>query len=90
MKFFKRLQGEYISNIRTGEAVLDETDIEITELEYNDILTAIRNKPEDTEEVVYRLNNDTLEYDACIPAPPEPPEPTSEELLSILLGGETE
>ena len=35
---------------------------EITEEEYNNILSVIASKPEDTETTIYKLHADTLEY----------------------------
>lgn len=64
---------------------------EITEAEYNEILTIIRNRPR-AEGKGYRLKTDLTweEYDL----PPEPEssdedEITNEEALEILLGGAT-
>ena len=46
-----------------GESkVLGEYCTEITESEYNNILSVIRSKPEDTETTIYKLHADTLEY----------------------------
>lgn len=91
MKYFKRLEedGIYIASVRTGEAVLDETDIEITESDYNVILAMIPNKPADTEEVLYKLRDSDMEWIA-VEREPYIPEPTAEEILDILLGGDTE
>lgn len=60
MKYCKGITGDYIDYIGTGDTV----GIEITEEEYNDILSAIENKPEDTETHYYMLRADTLEYEA--------------------------
>ena len=59
--------------IAIGESkALGEGQIEITEDEYNTILSVIQNKPEDTETIIYKLHADTLEYVAY----DRPEEPT--------------
>lgn len=59
--------------IAIGESkVIGENQTEITEEEYNNILSVIRNKPEDTESIIYKLHADTLEYVAY----DRPEEPT--------------
>lgn len=48
---------------------------EITKSEYNKILKIARNKPQDTETTVYKLDAETLEYipfDAPVPVEPNP------------------
>ena len=45
---------------------------EITEEEYNTILSVIASKPEDTDTIIYKLHADTLEYVAY----DRPEEPT--------------
>ena len=57
---------DYITYIGTGDTV----GIDITESEYNMILTKIENKPKDTSTHYYALRADTLEYEAV-----ERPEP---------------
>lgn len=62
---------------------------QITEEEYNEIITVIRTHPQETETVGYRLKTDLTweQYEK----PPQPePEPDAEELLSILTGGDAE
>ena len=51
---------------------ISENQVEITESEYNDILSIIQNKPEDTDTIIYKLHADTLEYVAY----DRPEEPT--------------
>ena len=70
---------------RTQQAIDD--DIEISKTEYDDIITAIKEKPDDTDEIVYRLSNN-LEWIACEKEQPTPSdEPTADELAMVLLGG---
>ena len=57
---------------------------EITEEEYNNILSVIRNKPDDTETIIYKLHADTLEY-VEYDRPEEPViEPTDPVIDSII------
>lgn len=62
----------------------------ITEEKYNEILSVIRNKPERTGLIDYKLKTDlTWESYEIEPTPEPPDEPTPEEALEILLGGAT-
>ena len=57
---------------------------EITEEEYNMILSVIQNKPEDTDTIIYKLHADTLEY-VAYDRPEEPViEPTDPVIDSII------
>ena len=84
MRFFKQVIDGYIDGIGTGPS-----GEEITESEYNKIMSAIRSRPS-AECKNYQLRTDLTweEYDL----PPEP-EPSDEdelsysETLNILLGG---
>ena len=63
---------------------ISENQAEITEEEYNNILSIIQNKPEDTETIVYKLHADTLEY-VAYDRPEEPViEPTDPVVDSII------
>ena len=83
MKYTKQISDGYIVCISTGGA-----GVEITEDEYDQILTVIRNKPARTETTDYRLRED-LTWEAYEVEPPEPEEDelTDAEALEILLGG---
>ena len=61
--------------------------VEITEEEYNEILSVIHNKPPRTATTDYRLKTD-LTWEECETDPDPDPDPTPEEILDILLGGE--
>ena len=53
--------------------------------EYNNILSVIASKPEDTESIIYKLHADTLEYVAYDrPAEPviEPTDPVVDSIIS--------
>ena len=57
---------------------------EITEEEYNNILSVIASKPEDTDTIIYKLHSDTLEY-VAYDRPEEPViEPTDPVIDSII------
>lgn len=87
MRYYKQISGVYILAIGFGAG-----NVEITETEYNDILSIIRSRPTPPDGKGYRLKTDLTweEYDL----PPEP-EPSDEdelseaEALDILLGGAT-
>ena len=71
MKYYK----EVTDNIIIGLYKSDNLSLtEITEEEYNTILSVIQNKPEDTETIIYKLNAETLEYEPY--DRPEEPTPT--------------
>ena len=71
--------------IAIGESkVIGENQTEITEEEYNTILSVIASKPEDTETTIYKLHADTLEY-VAYDRPEEPViEPTDPVIDSII------
>lgn len=67
-----------------GESsVIGENQIQITLEEYNNIREIFSSKPEDTNEIVYKLNAETLIYDEYPATPIEEPNPygISDELL---------
>ena len=84
MRYFKRIDSDYITMIGMGDG-----GTEITETEYDSILSVIRNKPEETALIGYRLKGD-LTWEQYEKEPEEEPEPTSDEILDILLGGDSE
>ena len=67
---YKHIEDGILTAIGESSAI-GENQTEITQAEYDSIMDIIRNKPEDTEEVVYKLNAETLTYDEY-PAPPAP------------------
>lgn len=84
MAFFKIINGGYILSIGQTER---KTEHEITESEYNEILSVIHNKPPATETTDYRLRED-LTWEVYPIDPPDPdPEINEAELLEILMGG---
>ena len=81
--YFKHIEGNIILGIGKSEMIL-EGFTEITEEEYNTILSVIANKPEDTETIIYKLHSDTLEY-VAYDRPEEPViEPTDPVIDSII------
>ena len=59
---YKQIEANILIAIGESKA-LGEGQTEITEEEYNTILSVIRSKPEDTETIIYKLNAETLEYE---------------------------
>ena len=81
MKYYK----EIIDNIIIGLYKSNKLPFaEITAEEYNNILSIIQNKPEDTDTIIYKLHADTLEY-VAYDRPEEPtPIETDPEIDSII------
>lgn len=84
MRYYKIVSDGIIMGIGTGAG-----GTEITQTEYESILTAIRSKPATEPGIDYHLTESLVwePYEVEIPDP-EDEEPTAEEVLSILLGGE--
>ena len=83
MRYYKAINGDYITIIGTGKG-----GTEIAETEYNAILDIIRNKPPTTETTDYQLKTD-LTWEVYEIDPPDPdPEMDDIDALNILLGGE--
>ena len=80
---YKQIEDNILTMIGEVEHI-SENQVEITESEYNEILSVIQNKPEDTETVIYKLHADTLEY-VAYDRPEEPViEPTDPVIDSII------
>ena len=83
MTYYKLVEAGYILSIGTVDR---PTENEITETEYNEIFSVIRNKPPTTETTDYRLRED-LTWEAYPVDLPDPdPEIDDSELLDILMG----
>ena len=81
--YYKVIEDNILTSIGILENI-NENVIEITESEYNEILSVIQNKPEDTEAIIYKLHSDTLEY-VAYDRPEEPViEPTDPVIDSII------
>ena len=81
MDYFKTTNGNYILSVGTGAG-----GEEITENEYNEIMTAILNKPEATETTDYQLKTD-LTWEAYEVESVTDPDVDDTEALNIILGG---
>lgn len=81
MRYIKIVDNGYILGIGTGNS-----GNEITEDEYNEILSVIRNKPQDTETVGYRLKTD-LTWESYEKEPQPEPDLSAEEIVDIIFGG---
>ena len=81
--YYKEIEDNIL--IAIGESkVIGEGQIEITAEEYNNILSVIASKPEDTESIIYKLHADTLSY-VGYDRPEEPViEPTDPVIDSII------
>lgn len=82
---YKQIEDNILTTIGESKTI-GETQIEISEEEYNNILSIIQSKPEDTESIVYMLNAETMQYEPY-PRPEEPviePEATIEDYQSAL------
>ena len=78
----KEVKDGYIASVGTGIA-----GQEITESEYENILSVFANKPNAPQGYEYMLTNE-LEWE-LVEAQPEPePDPTPEDIINVLLGGE--
>ena len=58
----------------------------ITEEEYRAILLAVDNRPEDTEDTIFKLNEE-LEWEECERPPIPEPDLTDSEIIDIIFGG---
>ena len=86
MRYYKQIIDNYLTSIGTGPG-----NIEITEAEYNQIISIIQNRPQ-SEGKGYRLKTDLTwdEYDLPpVPEPSDDDEISTDEALNILLGGAT-
>ena len=81
--YYKTIEDNILIAIGTSSAIVGN-QIEITADEYNNILSVIASKPDDTESVIYKLHADTLEY-VAYDRPEEPViEPTDPVVDSII------
>jgi hypothetical protein len=58
MKYYKTINGDYLISVSTGSG-----GTEITESEYNDLLSIIHNRPTPQSGYNYKLKADTLEWE---------------------------
>ena len=85
MKYFKTVSNGYILAVSTGYG-----NEEISEVEYNEIMSVIQNKPVRAEGVDYRLLED-LTWEECLVEIPEPEitETDKAEAYDILMGDDS-
>ena len=84
MRYYKQIIDNYLTAIGTGPG-----NTEITEAEYNQILSIIQNRPQ-SEGKGYRLKTDLTWEEYDLPPEPEPSdedEISDEEAFNILIGG---
>ena len=81
MTFYKLINGNYIDAVGTGNG-----GKEITETEFNEILSAIHNKPTASDTTDYRLKTDLAWEEFEVEQPTET-DIDAEKALSIILGG---
>ena len=82
MEYYKQVADGYIQAIGTGG-----NGTEITETEYNEIMSVIQNKPAGTETADYHLKEDlTWEEFEVEPIDPADEELDPQEALDILMG----
>lgn len=81
MKFFKIINNGYIEAIGKGNS-----GTKITEEEYNEILSVIQNRPQETETIGYRLKTD-LTWESYEKEPQPEPDLTADEIVDIIFGG---
>ena len=86
MKYYKFLSDEYIMGISKG----GNGGTEITEAEYNELLSVIRNRPAPESGYAFRLKTDLTYERYEMPVQEEPEELTAEEALGIIVGGDGE
>lgn len=81
MIYYKKIENDYIIGIETGNG-----ETQITETEYNEILTAIHNRPTASSGYTYRLKTD-LTWELCelpVEEETEDDEATAEEITTKL------
>jgi hypothetical protein len=81
MRYFKYMDGGYITHIGTGTS-----GTEISEAEYAEILSILRNTPKGTANVGYRLKED-LSWESYELEPGTDTTIDDQEILDIIFGG---
>lgn len=82
VKFYKNLDGDYITLIGTGNG-----DVEITQEEYDQILSVIRSRPVAEPGYMYKLKTDLTWERVEAPTVETDPEISDSEALEIITGG---
>ena len=81
MRYYKLIEDGYISAIGTGGG-----GVEITEAEYNQIMSVIQSKPPRTETIDYRLTESLTWEEYEVPPEPEDEDVDDGEALGIITG----
>lgn len=71
--YYKQIENNILIAIGESSSIA-EPCVEITQEEYDSIISVIRNKPQDTEYTVYKLVADTMTYEPFDAPPVEPVE----------------
>lgn len=61
--YYKQIENNIIILIGTSNRIDTKTMIEISKADYDSLLSAVKNKPEDTLEYIYRLSAETNQYE---------------------------
>lgn len=83
MRYYKNVETDHITAIGIGPG-----GTEITQEEYNNIMSIIRNRPVPEEGCDYKLKIDLTWELYKLPPEPADPDITSDEALSIIVGGD--
>lgn len=61
--YYKQIENNIITLIGTSNRIDTKTMIEISKADYDNLLSVVKNKPEDTLEYIYRLSAETNQYE---------------------------
>ena len=61
--YYKQIENNIIILIGTSNRIDTKTMIEISKYDYDNLLSAVKNKPEDTLEYIYKLSAETNQYE---------------------------
>ena len=61
--YYKQIENSIITLIGTSNRIDTKTMIEISKADYDNLLSAVKNKPEDPLEYIYRLSAETNQYE---------------------------
>ena len=61
--YYKQIENNIIILIGTSNRIDTKTMIEISKADYDNLLSVVKNKPDDTLEYIYRLSAETNQYE---------------------------
>lgn len=61
--YYKQIENNIIILIGTSNRIDTKTMIEISKTDYDNLLSVVKNKPDDTLEYIYRLSAETNQYE---------------------------